>query len=138
MITVWDRDMSRDEFMGYAALVLKPEHLEPSGPKPTWIPLSYHRGDGQAGCILTSLSANQGSMPSNMAPSSKKYYFKMKILGLRNLKSLGILPVKKAFVRFYVDSVRIPQDKALLPEKRFLKTQPLDSGPNPNILSVVK
>ena len=62
----------------------------------------------------------------------------MKILGLRDLESTGLLPIKRAYVRFDVDSLKSQTHKSLLREKKFIKTEPLNPGPNPNILTVIK
>jgi len=36
---------------------------------------------------------------------SEKYNVKIRILGLRDLKSMGLLPVKNAFVKFDINSL---------------------------------
>mmetsp|Transcript_32447 Transcript_32447/g.29255 ORF Transcript_32447/g.29255 Transcript_32447/m.29255 type:complete len:412 (-) Transcript_32447:1072-2307(-) len=65
------------------------------------------------------------------------YFLNMKVLGMRSLESTGILPVKRAFIRFDVDSLKRKQDRSFLPEKKFVATEPLNPGPNPNILTVI-
>ena len=62
----------------------------------------------------------------------------MKIIGLRQLQSIGLLPLKRAFIRFDIDSLRSKNERSHLPEKRFVKTEPLNPGPDPNILTVIK
>ncbi len=50
-----------------------------------------------------------------------------------------MLPVKKAFVKFDVDSLfSKSEDNKKLRDLKTLKTQPLESGPNPNIMSILK
>ena len=80
-------------------------------------------------------------IPKNprIEPEAQPYYLNMKIIGLRNLKSSGLLPVKRAFVRFDLDSVARKSDKKqMLNEQKYIKTEPLNPGSNPNILTVVK
>lgn len=55
------------------------------------------------------------------------------ILGLRNLQSPGILPVKKAFVKFNCKSI-VPPGTASVQD---VSTQPTSSGPNPTINTTV-
>lgn len=50
-----------------------------------------------------------------------------------------MLPVKKAFVKFDVDSLfSKSEDNSKLRDLKTLKTQALESGPSPNILSILK
>jgi len=144
VFTVWDHDdIGKDEFIGFATVILEKRHLNPVGEvEPSWVPVSIGDSGTHFGKILLSFEAYSdiSLIPKNISiePASKKYYMNMRILGMRNLKSLGILPVKRAFIRFDIDSVRTASEKSSLREKRFLRTEPLDSGPNPNILSVIK
>ena len=43
---------------------------------------------------------------------SEKYHVKIRILGLRDLKSLGLIPVKNAFLKFDINSL-LPLSKKL-------------------------
>lgn len=52
------------------------------------------------------------------------------ILGLRELQSVGILPVKKAFIVFNLKSL-VPPDEGTALEN--IKTQPGPVGANPTI-----
>ena len=53
----------------------------------------------------------------------------MLILGLRELESPGILPVKKAFISFNIKSLVPPNSSAI----QNIKTQPKAAGNNPTI-----
>ena len=57
------------------------------------------------------------------------------ILGLRNLQSAGILPVKKAFIVIYLMSL-VPPDEGSAMEN--LRTQPSAAGSNPTINTLIK
>ena len=59
----------------------------------------------------------------------KEFEINCLILGLRNLQSPGILPVKKAYIQFNYSGLVPPQDHSL-PN---IKTQPGPIGPNPTI-----
>lgn len=65
-------------------------------------------------------------------PDLKHDDFKCEIvvLGLRGLVSTGILPVRKAFVRFSLKSL-LPSDQAKAVDD--IQTLPKESGSNPNI-----
>lgn len=56
------------------------------------------------------------------------------MLGLRDLQSVGILPVKKAFVTFNLKSLVAPSDGRALEN---IKTQPGPTGANPTINSTM-
>lgn len=56
------------------------------------------------------------------------------ILGLRYLKSPGILPVKKAFINFNVKSMLPPELGSAM---KNIKTQPSALGPNPTINTLI-
>jgi hypothetical protein len=65
---------------------------------------------------------------------SDEFQVDINILGLRELQSVGILPVKKAFVVFNLKSLVSPDDGRALENVR---TQPGPLGPNPTINSLV-
>lgn len=81
------------------------------------------------------------SIPKNnifdLTPEMELYHIKIKVLGLRNLKSLGLIPVKRAFLRFDINSVRSPSQKQALIEKKYIQTLPSEPGNNPNILTIL-
>jgi hypothetical protein len=64
----------------------------------------------------------------------KEYNIEINALGLRNLESFGLLPVKKPFVKFNIRSL-LPPEKAKAVSN--VSTNPIDSGPNPNINTTV-
>lgn len=74
----------------------------------------------------------------DIEPDMQLYHLNMKIIGLRGLKSIGLLPVKRAFVRFDLGSVVRKADISHLTEKKYIRTEPLNPGPDPNILTVIK
>ena len=67
----------------------------------------------------------------------EKYHITLRILGLRNLKSLGLFPVKRPFISFDINSLRPPGGKQSLKEKQKIETQPKESGSNPNLSTLI-
>ncbi len=64
------------------------------------------------------------------------YNFEINILGLRRLKPLGIIPIKKPFIKFDLNSLNVtgkPEDA-----HANIKTIPCNGGTNPTINSVIK
>lgn len=57
------------------------------------------------------------------------------VLGLRQLQSVGILPVKKPFVKFNLKTLAAPNKSGGLEN---LKTEPSSTGPNPTISTVIE
>lgn len=57
------------------------------------------------------------------------------ILGLRDLQSVGILPIKKAFLVFNLKSLVPPDDGRALEN---IRTQPNAAGANPTINTTIK
>jgi len=65
---------------------------------------------------------------------TKDYQFDLNILGLRSLESMGLFPVKKAFIKFNVKNM-LPPDKAQAVSN--VATEPSSAGPNPNLNTMI-
>ena len=65
----------------------------------------------------------------------KEFTVSLNILGLRDLKSVGILPVKKAFIVFNLKSL-VPPDEGTALEN--VKTAPSAAGANPTINTLIE
>jgi hypothetical protein len=65
----------------------------------------------------------------------RDYCIDLNILGLREIESFGLLPVKKPFINFNIRSL-MPPEKALAVTN--VETEPSDIGPNPNINTTIK
>ena len=64
---------------------------------------------------------------------------KIRILGLRNLQSLGLLPVKRPFIKFDTNSLRPKKsDKESISEKKSIETEPKEGGTDPNICTIIQ
>lgn len=57
------------------------------------------------------------------------------VLGLRNLVSNGLLPIKKAYVKFNLKSL-LPPEQAKAVDN--IQTQPKESGSNPSIRTTLQ
>jgi len=108
-------------------------------PRPKWHPMRLHAKAPPCGEVLVSFSivpddyAFQTPLKyvnlSETVPTDE-YFIDTRILGLRGLQSVGILPVKKAFIQFNLKSLVPPDLAGTLTNK---ETQPSDPGPNPTI-----
>jgi len=142
ILTVWDKDSFNSfELLGNAFVDLEESDLNPTGKvTPRWVTLRYGKLTGHYGKVLVTICCyNRAELipkTINIQPEAQRYYLNVKVIGLRNLKSAGLLPVKRAFIRFDVDSISRKEDKTLLQEDKYVKTEPLDAGPDPNILTV--
>ena len=65
----------------------------------------------------------------------REFQVSMNVLGMRALQSPGILPVKKAFVKFNLKGLVPPTIGTNLSN---LKTEPSAAGPNPTISTLMK
>ena len=126
--------------------------------KPRWeqlyLPVS-NRPQGQL--LMSFLIIEKDRFPNvemlkkeiNIVPEIKNYTFEMNILGLRDLQPLSLIPVKKPFIIFDVNSINFNiGEKSLKEQKKdektsdlqnyTIKTQPKESGSDPNINIVLK
>jgi len=65
----------------------------------------------------------------------REYSIDLNILGLRTLKSFGLMPVKKPFIKFDIRSL-VPPEKAMSVTN--VLTEPSATGCNPNINTTIK
>jgi len=89
---------------------------------PRWHPCYYAPGEPKCGEILVSFAvvdtdyafcANPLETNLSSLVETKEYNVDLLILGLRELQSPGILPVKKAFVKFDIKSLVPPNGPSL-------------------------
>ena len=65
---------------------------------------------------------------------TENYTVDINVLGMRDLQSFGLLPIKKPFIQFNIRSL-LPPEKAMAVEN--IKTTPSSAGPNPNIRTLI-
>ena len=151
VLDIYDQDsgaFSTDDFIGRAVIFLNSEDESISRNEqraiPQWYPikLGFREEEPAMGQILVSfniLDPNQKFTESlydiRLAPACEEYEITINVLGLRNLESPGILPVRKAFVNFMLRSL-LPPHKAHAVEN--ISTQPSVTGPDPTISTVVR
>ena len=89
---------------------------------PRWHHFHYAPGDPKCGKVLVSFAVVEHDFTFNNKREDvdlakriemKEFSVNMLILGMRNLQSPGILPVKKAFVKFNIKSLVPPNGPSL-------------------------
>ena len=109
--------------------------------KPKWHQLYLPKSNAPQGEVLLSFyifDKDHLNMAKQIDPVPKTipYSFEINILGLRDIKPLAMLPIKKAYIKFDMNSLNVSGEKEdNLPPKT---TQPKDKGSNPTINSALK
>ena len=110
-------------------------------PKPQWEKIRMGFDDSQPPCgeILCSFVIARDDFEfqtpakylklSDYVPT-KEYNLEINVLGLRDLESFGLMPIKKPVVKFRIKSL-LPPEKAQAVTN--VQTDPNANGPNPNI-----
>jgi len=109
-------------------------------PDPKWHKLRFDADSPASGEILCSFVISSSDfnwrvplkelrLYNDVVPF-EEYEVEINVLGMRNLASPGILPIKKATVEFRVQSLVPPQVSRQIPN---ISTEPGPSGPNPTI-----
>jgi hypothetical protein len=114
-------------------------------PEPRWhdIKIGFLERDPPCGQMLCSFSIVEDDyvykIPINYLKLTeqieyKEYNVEINVLGLRELESFGIMPIKKAFIKFNLRSL-LPPEKAQAVTN--IKTQPGAAGSSPNINTMI-
>ena len=113
--------------------------------KPKWHPIRYSTKSPPCGEILASFSIVESDYvfkPIKMQDvdlaaqvEMQEFQVSMNVLGMRALQSPGILPVKKAFVKFNLKGLVPP---SVGTDLQNLKTEPKAPGPNPTICTLMR
>ena len=113
--------------------------------KPKWHNLFLPKSNKKQGQILMSfyvfdktigLSGEDLIKSINYKPPTTLYNFEISVLGLRQLKPLGLIEVKKPFIRFDLNSLNVtgePED-----DHAPIQTIPVNGGANPTINTVIQ
>lgn len=137
LIKVYDKDPGSKEALGSVLIDItegiakghvnffkKTEEKKYVEPKPEWLNVNYGNShELNAGKILLSVSFFEErplEVLHEIRLDTKKYQVNLKILKVSGLESLGIIPVKRPFIKFDINSLRLPQEKSVLTEKRFI------------------
>jgi len=146
---IYDKDygpLDGDDFICRALINVNEANYSEDNqvPRPKWHPCRLKQGAPAQGEILLSFSIVDDDFTfdtplayKNLMEETefKEFKIEINILGLRNLQSVGLLPVKKAFISFNLKSLIPPNDKQALEN---IKTQPGPLGPNPTINTAIQ
>lgn len=149
ILEIFDADsgtFDTDDFIGRSIIKLSEASLSYNEeiPRPQWHPvkLGYGKDEPTMGQILVSFNvlepkkAFKKSLDSiRLTPACEEYEITINVLGLRNLQSPGVLPVRKPFVKFMLRSL-LPPSKANAIDN--IETQPFATGADPTISTVLK
>ena len=133
----------------YTEEELKDKTKKKSGLQPKWHNLFLPKSNKQQGQILLSFyifekgkySPNDFDKKNlikslNFIPEVSLYNCEISILGLRQLKPLGMIEVKKPFIKFDLNSLNVtgkPEDA-----HANIQTIPVSGGANPTINTIIK
>lgn len=142
-----DKDAFQDEELGYAYIWLcssnhKINSLEKITPK--WQPFRLGMSNRVQGELLISFYILERESPNfveltkkipqiNIYPETEDYIFKLNVIGLRKLEPLGILPVRRPYVLFDLNSIYFPTKENSDSSLKSVKTEPIYPGCNPTI-----
>ncbi len=127
MLNIWDKDegiMESDDFIVRAVVFLKDAAYSEDDtiPEPKWhkVTMGFGKNEASIGEILVSFALvpddYRFKVPTEYMNLTeyldfKEYNIEINVLGLRQLQSVGLMPVKKPFVKFNLRSL-LPPEKA--------------------------
>ena len=146
LITVMDKDFTSSDMLGYTYLWLSDTNYElnyrgAKPIKPRWEQLYLQKSNRAQGQILLSFYIYDEEHKNdynklNIEPETTPYNFEINALGLRSLKPLSFIKIKKPYISFDLNSINVSaaNGENLQP----VSTLPNETGPDPNINSVIK
>ena len=142
-VTVMDKDYSSSEMLGYTYLWLIDTNYSYNSvkkTKPKWEQLYLKKSNRAQGQILLSFFILDSEHRSEInkiqiEPETVPFNVEINALGLRDLKPLSFIKVKKPFISFDLNSINVNNKGENLQP---VSTMPNEVGPNPNINSVMK
>ena len=145
LVKIMDEDSetneSKNEMLGYTFIFLSEKISFNSSRKvrPKWEQLYLDKSNLPRGQVLISFyifdSAHVDEIKNiEIEPETIEYNVTINALGLRDLKPLTFIEIKKPFISFDLNSIDVTKRIAPLDE---IKTQPNESGPNPNVNSII-
>jgi len=148
LLTVMDKDFGDyDDMLGYSYLWLKDTNYAHNTLNdkllPKWHQLYLKKSNKAQGQILLSFYIFEEDEDHKdlykrikIAPETQLYNFEINTLGLRGLKPLSFIKVKKPYISFDLNSINVSATNGEnLPPVASL---PNETGPDPNISSVIK
>ena len=144
MLTVMDKDVTSSDMLGYSYLWLSDTNYvynQSNTIKPKWEQLYLKKSNRPQGQILLSFYIFDNEHRDQLKkikiePETISFNFEINALGLRNLKPLGFIKIKKPFISFDLNSINVSATSGenLQP----VTTLPNEIGANPNITSLIK
>ena len=143
LITVLDKDLNSSDILGYSHLWLNDTNYsynQLKKIKPKWEQLYLKKSNRAQGQILLSFfifDNEHRDLIKKIDIESETIPFNVEInaLGLRDLKPLSFIKIKKPFISFDLNSINVSTKGESI---RPVSTVPNDKGNNPNINSVIK
>ena len=141
LVTVMDKDYSSSDMLGYSYIWLNDTNYSKTVKqlKPKWHQLYLKKSNRAQGQILLSFFIFDNEHREEMKkikiePETIPFNVEINTLGLRDLKPLSFIKIKKPYISFDLNSINVSSGENLIP----VTTIPNDVGQNPNINSVIK
>lgn len=144
LLTVMDKDLTSSDMLGYSYIWLSDTNYKYNSPekiRPKWEQLYLQKSNRAQGQILISFYIFDQEHRDQMnrieiEPETVPFSVEINALGLRDLKPLSFIKIKKPYVSFDLNSINVStkHGQNLQP----VTTLPNDVGANPNINSVIK
>ena len=143
LITVMDKDLTTSDMLGYSYLWLNDTNYainQAKKIKPKWEQLYLKKSNRAQGQILLSFfifdNEHRDQIRSiEIEPETMPFNVEINALGLRDLKPLSFIKIKKPYISFDLNSINVSTNGESI---RPVCTIPNDIGNNPNINSVMK
>ena len=144
LLTVMDKDYSSSDMLGYSYIWLTDTTYSYNSPKkikPKWNQLYLKKSNRAQGQILLSFYIFDNEHRDDLRkiqiePETVEFNVEINALGLRSLKPLSFIKIKKPYISFDLNSINVSSTNGehLQP----VTTLPNEIGANPNINSVIK
>ena len=144
LLTVMDKDYTSSDMLGYSYVWLSDTNYSYNSPKkikPKWEQLYLKKSNRAQGQILLSFYIFDNEHREELRriqiePETVEFNFEINALGLRSLKPLSFIKIKKPYISFDLNSINVSSTngESLQP----VKTLPNEIGSDPNINSVIK
>ena len=144
LVTVMDKDLTSSDMLGYTYLWLSDTNYQINSNtivKPKWEQLYLKKSNRAQGQILLSFYIYDEEHKNdyhklNIEPETTPYNFEINALGLRSLKPLSLIKIKKPYISFDLNSINVSATNGA--NLQPVNTLPNETGSDPNINSVIK
>ncbi len=144
LVTVMDKDFASSDMLGYSYVWLSDTNYSYNSPKkikPKWEQLYLQKSNKAQGQILLSFYIFDNDHRDDInkiqiEPETTPFNVEINALGLRDLKPLSVIKIKKPYISFDLNSINVSATNG--ENMQPVTTLPNDVGANPNINSVIK